>query len=148
MHLEFPLDCPCISSVPSATYSWLTHGTDTCGVCGQSNKNCKLDDLVIQGVGMRYKGVDLIREHLPRTITSLDLSDNAIGERAVVRVKTNKKGEPLGQLNPEYGKSGHTSYGKIKTGVVCIHRETGRYVQSNDVSFEHLLGRHEQTVRL
>ena len=99
-------------------------------MCGQSNKKCRLDDLVISGLGMQYKGVDLIREHLPPTITSLDLSDNTIGERAVVRVKTNKKGEPRRQLNPEYGgKSGHTSYGKIKTGVVCIDRESGRCVQ-------------------
>jgi hypothetical protein len=81
---------------------------------------------------MDHEGVRGLQEHLPKSLASLDLSENAIGDRAAVRIKTNKKGERRQMLNKEHGgKSGHTSYGSISQGVVCIHRETGRCYKVN-----------------
>ena len=95
-------------------------------------KKCTLEDLVVADVQMGHDGILALSDALPKHLKSLDLSVNAIASRALIRVKTNKKGEQRQMLNLEHGgSSGHTGRGKIDAGVICIDRETGRCYKVN-----------------
>lgn len=97
-----------------------------------SKKKCSLEDLVVSECGMGHNGILALSDALPKQLKSLNLSRNAIASRALIRVKTNSKGEERDSLNREHGgSSGHTGKGKIEAGVVCIDRESGRCYKVN-----------------
>ena len=85
----------------------------------RSISQCAIEDLSVSSIQLGPPGLETLTESLPAALRKLDISDNHIASRALVRLKPNTN-----IINPTRGgRSGTTGRGSIDKGVVCITKD-------------------------